>query len=641
MAIAIWTVVFHLSRIIGIQRDIALLIWIVFLFFSVFICHRVCRIRNKSKEIELLPALQERSRIVSLGALLLCAAALAWLNVDGLWWPLFWVFFVFSLGFGLRIAWRSSAKLPTERSESWGSGIAVVILAVVVAALSLVMVRPDQDDVFVVNRSTWVSEHPGTFPERDTIFSEDFLPSERPASLPTSVEALLGSVAAHLPVSAPGLVYLFWAPLISALGVFANWRLLRFLGARSPAFATWVGAVFLFLDGKVHGSFGNFFVGRAWQGKATFLLIVIPALWYHAASWGSRGNYRNLMATLIAVVAGLGLTTSAAFVSPAVLVAATAATALSVNRFERLSPAFIVALPALAAGFYAFLSEAQHLNEVLFSWAFIDIRRFLDSGVEPLGVVRFVFGSGLVAFITIGCVLTAWLVVQERSTRLLLLFGPVVVFIGFLAPGVLDLMNEIGDADAVAWRVLWILPLPVMVGLVLSAPKVGLRIAQVGIPVVALILISLIGTPIISENNRGAELVWPPTYDLPRPEATSAVSLIEIAGAGNQIAGPEDIDFAVAVLTSKVRTTNPRSSYLVGRHVSDGFAAEERAVLSRALDFGIAEYGSESVVKALYVLTPDAVCLRSGVGEIVAEILHGAGYREVGEDGTCRFWVRR
>ena len=45
-----------------------------------------------------------------------------------------------------------------------------------VALLSLVMVRPDQDDVFVVNRSTWIAEHDTSFPERDTVFSDDVLP---------------------------------------------------------------------------------------------------------------------------------------------------------------------------------------------------------------------------------------------------------------------------------------------------------------------------------------------------------------------------------------------------------------------------------------------------------------------------------
>ena len=169
----------------------------------------------------------------------------------------------------------------------------VVVLALLMALLSLVMVRPDRDDVFVVNRSTWVAEHDAAFPERDTIFSNDVLPVERPAGLPTSVEALVGSVAAFLSaalwsVSAASVTYLGFGPMVAAFSVLATWRLLRGLCARSPALATWVGTAFLVLDGVEHGSFGNFSAGRSWQGKVVFLVVIVPTLWHHASAWGSR-----------------------------------------------------------------------------------------------------------------------------------------------------------------------------------------------------------------------------------------------------------------------------------------------------------------------------------------------------------------
>jgi len=206
---------------------------------------------------------------------------------------------------------------------------------------------------------------------------------------------------------------------------------------------------------------------------------------------------------------------------------------------------------------------------------------------------------------------------------------------------VLDLMNEVGDADAVAWRTLWVLPLPAMVGLVVTAPRAGMRAAQVVAPVVVLAVLAATGTPITSGGNRGAELVWPPAYDLPRPEAASAATLAALVDDGGRVAGPEEVDFAVSVLTTRVRATNPRSSYLVGRHVGEGFAPGERAVLSRALDSGTAEYGSESVAMALEVLAPDALCLRADTGDSLDRVLDTAGYWEVDADSTCRYWLRQ
>ena len=641
-ALAAWTLVFHLARLVGASRDATLVAWLVVLLAGALVLRRFRPAEPDDRSPPASGASVNQSFVwLAVVGGLVCAAALAWLDIDGLWWPVVWLGLVGVLAGAARAVWRTGpgATATSRRVPVRGGSAAVVTLAVLAAVLSLVLVRPDQDDVFVVNRSTWVAEHPGAFPERDTVFSNDVLPSERPAVLPTSVEALIGAAAARLPGSAPGLTYLVWAPLVSALGVLAIWRLLRVLGSRSPVLATWAGTAFLVLDGEMHASFGNFFAGRAWQGKAAFLLLVVPALWHHGAAWGRTGDRRRLAAAALGLVAGLGLTSSAAFLGPTVLLAAAFATALDSRRPERLGPAAAATLPAVAAGGYALFAEPQRLEGALGVLAAVDVRRLLDSGTEPWAVVRMVVGGGLPAFVALGCALTAWTVVRNRSARLVLLAGPVVVFAGFLAPGMLDLMNEVGDADAVAWRTLWVLPLPAMVGLVVTAPRAGMRAAQVVAPVVVLAVLAVTGTPITSGSNRGAELVWPPAHDLPRPEAASAATLAGLVKDGGRVAGPEEVDFAVAVLTTRVRATNPRSSYLVGRHVGDGFAPDERAVLSRALDSGVAEYGPDTVAAALEVLAPDALCLRAGTGDTLAGVLRGAGYREVDGDGTCRFWL--
>tara|TARA_A100001037_G_C14766783_1_gene464292 strand:+ start:201 stop:548 length:348 start_codon:yes stop_codon:yes gene_type:complete len=110
------------------------------------------------------------------------------------------------------------------------------------------------------------------------------------------------------------------------------------------------------------------------------------------------------------------------------------------------------------------------------------------------------------------------------------------------------------------------------------------------------------------------------------------------------VAGPEDIDFAVSVLTSRVKSTNPRSSYLRGRHVDGAFRATERRTLSHALEHGWAEWGIDAVADALDGLRPDAVCLRaeSPIGDRgeVAKVLVDAGYRPDGNDIVCRYFVR-
>lgn len=669
-ALAAWTVVFHIARWMELTRSVALVAWMVGLV-AWLVFRRQFPVPSGGSPLALSTVRSANSRFenIAMGGLLTVAAVLAWLEVDGLWWPGLWC----ALAGFLVMAVRQSVPAGGKGGDGAGrrrqvdpigatgaAAASVIILAVLMAALSLVMVRPDQDDVFVVNRSTWIAEHDTTFPERDTIFSDDVLPVERPAGLPTSVEALVGAVAAVLSVGAASLSYLGLGPLVAALSVLATWRLLRGLGARSPALATWVGTAFLVLDGVEHGSFGNFSAGRSWQGKVVFLVVVVPTLWHHANAWGGTGCRRHLRAASLGVLAGLGLSSTAVLVAPTVVVAASVAGAMSaepggflVGRVQRTRICWAIGavVPALLVGLWALVADPQRLVNQASSAAVmaglrlraaLDPLQWLDSGTEPIAIVRMVFGRGPTAFVGLAAALLAWTVARERNARLLLLAAPLAAFGVFGAPGVFDVLNEVGEADAIAWRMLWVLPLPAMVGLVLTARRSGFGAAPVVIPVVVLALVLVTGTPITSSANRGTELVWPPTIDLPRPEASSARRLIDLAPKGGQVAGPAEIDFAVSVLTSEVKATNPRAAYLQGRHVNDSFGAVDRRILTHALAHGYAEWGADAFSDALGLLRPDAVCLALMTlsdGTEVVGVLVDRGYRSAGSDQSCRFWT--
>jgi len=260
-------------------------------------------------------------------------------------------------------------------------------------------------------------------------------------------------------------------------------------------------------------------------------------------------------------------------------------------------------------------------------------------------MVRMVFGRGPTAFVALAAVLLAWTVARDRRARLVLLAAPVVVFGLFGAPGAFDVLNEVGEADAIAWRMLWVLPVPAMVGIVLTARRPGFGAAPVVVPVMVLAVVLATGTPITSSANRGTELVWPPGLDLPRPEIDAARALVDLAfeqetGSSGLVAGPTDVDFAVAVLSSEVKATNPRASYLRGRHVDMSFGADHRRVLSHALTHGYAEWGADAVADALRSLRPEVVCLDSATsGAEVVTVLVRAGYRLAGEAKACRLWV--
>ena len=166
--LASWTVVFHLARWTGAGRDGALGLWLV-----VVAGWAVLRLLRPAGPEVPVPSSDGPVPDVRwlVGGLAAVAALVAWVDVDGLWWPVLWA----GLALLLLVAVRRS--LPSAQSPSIGAepspavpsraaAVAVLGLALVMAVLSLVMVRPDQDDVFVVNRSTWIAEHDAAFPER-------------------------------------------------------------------------------------------------------------------------------------------------------------------------------------------------------------------------------------------------------------------------------------------------------------------------------------------------------------------------------------------------------------------------------------------------------------------------------------------
>ena len=641
VALAVWTGVFQVAVLFGLHRDLAMSAWILVCVVLLWLVLR----RPGPPRIQVArwsaPALDP----VPLGGGLVVALLLAFLELDGRAWPVVWVLTVVVLGYGLWTMQRSDSSIHGDVQSGHRSLTvrSILLLALLAALLSLVMVRPDRDDVFVMNRAAYVEEHDSSFPTRDTIFSDDVLPTQRPAGPQTSFEPLIGSIAAWLPFRAAAVGYLGVAPLVAALGVLALWRLLRTLGARAPSLACWVGTIWLVLDGTMHRSFGNFAMGRSWQGKVVLVAVVVPVLWHHAISFGRSGSRRHLLMLLAGSLAGVGLSSSAVLVVSGVVLAGVAAGAFAARRPHRMISGLVALAPPAVVATWIVLAEPQRLEETGPVLAFLGGIVTLDSEVEPITQIRVVFGEGATALVPLIAVLLGCLAVGRREGRLALALASATVLGVVFAPGVLDLLNDLAGSESVLWRVIWILPVPAMVGAVFTSIPVSWLdqwLVKILLPTGALGLVLMVGTPIICAANRGAELAWPPRYELPWPDQLSARTLADLAPDGGLVAGPSTVDFAVSVLTSRVKTVNPRPHYLQGRHVDESFGALERLSLSNALDVGIDAGHIASLQQSILRLEPHAVCHRPGAAGALSTVLEERGYEQVGEDGFCVFWIR-
>lgn len=536
---------------------------------------------------------------------------------------------------------RRTSRAATADTTSAIGAVVVVVAALAFAFLSLITSRPDLDDVFVVNRASWIESHDTTFPERDTIFSDERFAVERPATPQTAIEALVGSVAAWLPVSAAGLGYLWLAPIVSALAVLALWRLVVGLGATQPALAVIAGLVFVLVDGESAQSFGNFHFARAWQGKTILVMVLVPVLWRATLEVGRRGSRYHAVVAVAAAVAAVGCSTSATFVVPPVIVIGLTAGAMSGRRW---APALATAAAALAApvaaGVANLAASPQSASPVL---AFIDFG-FGPGDVDPAGQLRLVAGHGLPLAVTVAVILVGWAFAARWSGRVAMAAASLAVVGVALAPGVLGRLDGLSSAESVLWRVLWVMPVPALAGLVAAGmATVALRSLPSGslavIPAAVLAAMALWGQPVLSPDNGDLEVAWPPPLDLPEPELTAAETLRSLVPDGSTVGAPQPVGYPLSVITTDVRPVNPRWRYLAGRHAVPAFQADARDTVSRWLTDGVPADGVDRFVAALESLSVSAACADVDAGGVTAAALEAAGFMPAGSDEICDYWV--
>jgi len=649
VGLAWWTVLFHAAVPLGLHRDVVGGLWAA---GGALMAVVALRRRPTSAPLRLRPVAPQRGAAIALVLAALAAAtasATRWPDERPRWW-LFWAAVVAVTALALRLvasAERDDAVPEPEPRRGaahspWGA-VLVVGLALAAAAGSAFTQRPDADDVFLVNRSTYVAEHPGPLPERDTLFSDEVFAVTRPDAVDTAIEPLLGVLAAWSSLAAPTVTYLAFGPLVAALGVLALWRLLRTLGAGAPVVAVAAALGFLLLDGSTHYSFGSMGFVRSWQGKVAFLLVVVPCLWHHGLRWARDGRRADLWWLLAANVAGIGLTTTAVLVGPSVSAVALVGGCWGAGAWRRLGPGLVAALPAVvAAGAFALLPR-QDPTPVL---AWIPPWFTLSGGIEPGRQWHRIFDHGTGALVPAGAALVAWVAVRDRSARLALLLAPLLLFGFFYGPGTFDAIADLSGVRAILWRTGWILPVPLAVGLVVAAPLAlrrprPLRGGASALLAAGLGAALLAGGPWVLDPHGGTQgvhlgLGW----DVDPTDRVAAQRLIDLSEPGDVVAAPERIGQVIAVQTTRVRAVNPRLQYMSGRHAVPEFRADARVLLSGAVTGGhITPDQVPEVVQAVHDLGVRGACVTAGVDSpTLTEALEQAGLEVVDADHVCTYW---
>ncbi len=624
-AIAIWTVSYHLALIFHLSRDLAMALFVVFGVIAVVVWRQRAAPDTPAADGDVETGIGLVGPLIVAGIALVAVA----LNhfVGG---PAFWIVAVVAVVAGL---------ITAVRPKSWPEApgvrlleiVAVIVLAIAFAFAIAVVRAPNGDDAYYVNRALYVQQHDGPFPTKDTLYANQRYPTTQPVDNLASYEAMVGSIAAAIPIDARTLYYLVLGPLFGALGVLAVWRLARGARARSALFATIVAVAFVLLQTNVRG-WTDFALRRAAEGKAVLLFFLVAWLWTHVANHAKTASRSSLVCMTLGGIAAIGLTSTGAFVAPLV-VGAGALTAVYEDRRVDVRKiggnviAVVYPLLALVVGEFA-VRTVSHVG----------IKGTFPTGVaatwsQSMGAGRILLVSSLVA-------LAGWAFINDRTIRIGVGVAVLAVLVLF-SPVFARLAGTVG-VGSVLWRFAWAIPVPAVAGLAADSMRRfgGVRGLAVCLVVTVLALGILASQPRAVLGASPANQIAAPSWDVEPLVLHAAERLVRLADHRGDVAASRRVADVVPQVSTTTHAADVRIQYtkLLMRMTGTKFDGAPRLALGRALD---GQYvAPAAITSALRTLDVVAACSDPNAPTAVADALRASGFRTAGADKICVFWSR-
>lgn len=512
----------------------------------------------------------------------------------------------------LRGRWYPAPVRASSACQTAGA----LALTAATSLLASMVVRGDLDDASYVIRTTWVAEH-GAPALRDMIFSDGIWPATSGQEwYIASIETLLGGLA-RVTGAVPGdVVYQYTVAIATGAAVWASWLLLRTWGARRPLLSLLVTLLFLLLGGFATKSFGNFYLARIWQGKVMLVAILIPYLYAVLAAlssvrWRSGLHSRAAGAGTLLGVGGaaIALSSSSVFLVP--LVAAAGLVPLLARRGRRVDAVLFLAAATVGpfiAGVVTLLSPSGggNLAGTSSHWLWGDVLGIglpaREGGLVALAVVV------CAALAALGVLLPRWFATTERTAQYIALSSVVVGLLVSLPP-LYPILTSLMGGDAVAWRLAWTVPVPILVGLVASQPA-----HRKGMPVVAstLLVVTCVaagGIPLWSATN-SAHLARPGAWKLRSPDDLSAAQWIVTQNPTGPFLAPNYVTVTTGVITSRIHPVGTRLDYMGILEGVGEAHLKDRLLLQRIVDKGVRNpTATPDALRALKELNVTVMCV--------------------------------
>ncbi len=536
--------------------------------------------------------------------------------------------------------------------------LAVLALALCCAALALILHRPDADDSFYVNVAASAADLPGApLLVFDTLHGIPDLPLHQPIYRLHSIELALGAAAWLSGVPAIAVFHLGATAVFAALVPLAWAALFRRLTPQRWLFATTAFLAILFSAADTHRWYGNFAFPRIWQGKSIYLFVWLPLVYARAIDFARDPGLGRGLWLMAVQIAAVGASSSAVWEGPAASLLALASTLRPDRRGLRtFAQGALASGYVIAMGWWLMQGDIANHDPLLQRAQIRAVGRAWAPGVEFSEALRTVFGAGSLFGASLAALASSWAFCGRAELgRRFAIVVPLVVWGALLNPFLERDLAKLLTGPSY-WRVLWCIPVPLLLALVLSAP---LRLPQRAWPRLAACIALLgfcAGVPrfsVFSARNEPREvhaavsLGWP-RLKVPRSGSPSdyewAALLNEVAGPEGVVLAPEYVALWVPTFHHPARPLLVRESYL--RKFLDRLGRDEvrpRRVMTRLVEGKQIQPDAQEVLReGIDRFRVRAVLLRES--EVAAELrslLGRAGFLRQRESPEHELWVRR
>ena len=444
-----------------------------------------------------------------------------------------------------------SVDEPPHQREPRSAIVALCVLCALAALLTSGTRRPDVDDANFLN----VAVAEGQFPERspqsfDSLHRDGLPPVEQTLHLPQTYEVLVGlvSVLSGIPVAA--LYYLVLPPLWAVLGTAAHWSVLRHvLPSRGAIVGTALFVLLLVCWGDGYRTFGNFGFVRLFQGKAVYLVVLLPLLTLAALRYREGPSVGTWLMLALCQCAAVGFTTNGVAVAPLAAALVILAPPYASRAFSTRLTGLAASAPVLAMALAMYPRLTPYRSAMRVDPVLLGLTTTLGSARTPLVLLAITVLPALAARAHVR--LARW-VAGYVWIVVLVVFMPLVARVGGAALG-----------PVYSWRLFWAVPVPLLVSLAGGAaatawptrrwwPVLGLMAWSVAFAVAGPLAVS---RDVFSLDHLGRLKVVDAPY-------TVAEAVVAVARPDAAALVPEDVAVYVAGLPGAPPLVGVRELYL-------------------------------------------------------------------------------